>query len=102
MAWSIEASGMRRTPCTAWVGPSRSAVTSTISTRGVSAIQFSLDDGATWTSYDTDGAVIDKGVNWHFDYTPTRPGRYVLKARAVDKRGVASVLVSRFAFEVLP
>ena len=59
--------------------------------RGVSAIQFSLDD-----------AVIDKGVNWHFDYTPTRPGRYVLKARAVDKRGVASVLVSRFAFEVLP
>ena len=70
--------------------------------QGVSAIQFSLDDGATWTSYDTDGAVIDKGVNWHFDYTPTRPGRYVLKARAVDKRGVASVLVSRFAFEVLP
>ena len=70
--------------------------------QGVSAIQFSLDDGATWTSYDTDGAVIDKGVNWHFDYTPTRPGRYVLKARAVDGAGNASALVASYAFEVQP
>lgn len=30
--------------------------------RNVSAMQFSLDGGATWTTYQTAGAVIDKGV----------------------------------------
>lgn len=69
---------------------------------GVSAVQFSLDDGVTWTSYKTAGAVADKGVNWHFVYTPECPGRYLLKARAVDESGCASMLVSGFAFEVLP
>ena len=52
--------------------------------RNVSAMQFSLDGGATWTTYQTAGAVIDKGVNWHFVYRPERPGRYLLKVRAVD------------------
>lgn len=70
--------------------------------QGIAAIQFSLDDGATWTTYETEGTVTDKGVNWRFNYTPTRPGRYLLKARALDKQGSASALVSRFAFEVLP
>ena len=69
---------------------------------GVSAIQFSLDDGATWTSYETAGAVAERGVNWRFAYTPERPGRYLLKARALDEQGRASSLVSGFAFEVLP
>lgn len=70
--------------------------------QGIAAIQFSLDDGATWTTYETEGTVTDKGVNWRFDYTPASPGRYLLKARALDKQGGASALVSRFAFEVLP
>lgn len=69
---------------------------------GVSAVQFSLDNGLTWTSYKTAGAVAEKGVNWRFVYTPERPGRYLLKARAVDEEGCASLLVSGFAFEVLP
>ena len=69
---------------------------------GVSAIQFSLDNGLTWTSYETADAVAEKGVNWRFAYTPTQPGRYLLKVRAIDKLGRASALISGYAFEVLP
>ena len=69
---------------------------------GVAALEFSLDDGATWTAYQTVGAVAELGVNWRFAYTPDRPGRYLLKARARDAQGRASALVSGFAFEVLP
>ena len=68
----------------------------------IAAMQFSLDDGATWTTYQTQGVTADKGVNWHFSYTPTRPGRYLLKARAVDGAGNASALVASYAFEVQP
>lgn len=66
----------------------------------VSAVQFSLDDGATWTTYFTEGAVIDVGVNWRFSYNPSRPGRYLLKVRAVDGDGAASKIVAEYAFEV--
>lgn len=69
---------------------------------GVSALEFSLDDGETWTAYATTGAVAERGVNWRFVYTPERPGCYLLKARARDAQGRSSSLVSGFAFEVLP
>lgn len=68
--------------------------------RNVSAMQFSLDGGATWTTYPTSGAVIDKGVNWRFVYRPERSGRYLLKVRAVDGAGAASDIVAEYAFEV--
>lgn len=68
--------------------------------RNVSAMQFSLDGGTTWTTYPTTGVVIDKGVNWHFSYRPTEPGRYLLKVRAVDGDGVPSAIVTEYAFEV--
>lgn len=66
----------------------------------VSAMQFSLDGGSTWSTYPTTGVVIDKGVNWHFTYRPERPGRYLLKVRAVDGKGAASSIVAEYAFEV--
>ena len=68
----------------------------------VAAMQFSLDDGATWTTYETRVVMADKGVNWHFTYTPPHPGRYLLKARAIDGEGNASALVASYAFEVRP
>ncbi len=67
----------------------------------VAGVQFSLDDGASWTTYPTEGVREDRGVRWMFAYTPQVPGRYLLKARAVDGRGVPASVVSGFAFEVL-
>lgn len=68
----------------------------------IAAIQFSLDDGVTWTTYEVVNATAERGVNWQFSYTPERAGCYLLKARAVDGTGATSPLVSGFAFEVLP
>lgn len=68
---------------------------------GISAVQFSLDDGVSWTSYPTEGAVPDKGMNWTFSYKPTAPGRYLMRARAVDGEGRPSEVVTRFAFTVV-
>lgn len=68
---------------------------------GISAVEFSLDDGVHWTAYPTTGAVADKGVNWRFDYTPSGVGYHVLKARAVDGAGVPSTVATRFAFRAL-
>lgn len=66
----------------------------------VSAVQFSLDGGVTWTTYPTTGAVVEKGVNWHFVYRPEIAGFYVMKVRAVDGGGRASNIVAEYAFEV--
>ena len=67
----------------------------------VAGVQFSLDDGVSWTTYPTEGVRSDRGVRWTFAYTPQVPGRYLLKARAVDGRGVPASVVSGFAFEAL-
>lgn len=69
---------------------------------GVAAVQFSLDDGVSWTDYDTSDAVVEAGLNWRFVYTPEASGRYLLKVRAKSRSGEVSPLVSGFAFEVLP
>lgn len=68
----------------------------------VAGVQFSLDDGVSWTTYPTEGVREDRGVRWTFAYTPQVPGRYLLKARAVDAAGTPASVVSGFAFEVLP
>ena len=68
----------------------------------VAGVQFSLDDGASWTTYPTVGVREDRGVRWTFAYTPQVAGRYLLKARAVDAAGTPSSVMSGFAFEVLP
>lgn len=66
----------------------------------VSAIQFSLDGGATWTEYSTIGAVKERGLTWRFVYCPQSCGLYLLKVRAVDGKGIASDIVAEYAFEV--
>jgi protein-tyrosine phosphatase len=69
--------------------------------RPVAAVQFSLDGGATWTSYPARGAADDRGLSWSFTYIPQTAGRYVLRARGADAAGTPSAVVSSFAFEVL-
>ena len=56
----------------------------------ISAIQFSLDEGAHWTEYATDNTTDYQNLTWAFDFTPPRPGFYKMHIRAVNDRGEAS------------
>lgn len=70
--------------------------------RAICAMEFSLDDGVSWTAYPTQAVDKSRGVNWRFVYTPQAAGRYLLRARPVTEDGGPSSLVAGFAFEVLP
>lgn len=56
----------------------------------VTAVEFSMDGGQTWTSYATEGATDDRWVNWKFTYKPEEAGAYVLRVRAVDVAGLVT------------
>lgn len=56
-------------------------------TNAITAVEFSLDGGETWTSYPTEGTTNDKWVWWSFTYTPEQVGAYVITVRAVDDQG---------------
>lgn len=66
----------------------------------ITAIEFSMDDGVTWTSFDTKAASTDKWVYWYFSYVPENAGTYQLTARARTSEGRVSELVSAFVFNV--
>lgn len=65
---------------------------------GIAAVQFSLDDGAHWTNYETTQATKDSGISWKFSFTPPKPGVYVLKVRALSNDGISARLVSSILF----
>ena len=56
------------------------------------SVQFSLDNGANWTTYDVSDSTDDLWVHWTFSYTPERPGFYRLLVRSVNEPGAASPL----------
>ncbi|WP_283169675.1 molybdopterin-binding protein [Curtanaerobium respiraculi] len=56
----------------------------------ISAIQFSLDEGANWTTYLTEGTNDYQNVTWTFAFTPKQLGHYVLRVRSVNDRGECS------------
>lgn len=66
----------------------------------VTSVEFSLDGGETWTSYDTSSSNTEDWVYWHFDYVPEAPGTYKLDVRAVTEDGTVSPLASSVVFEV--
>ncbi|WP_139653707.1 PKD domain-containing protein [Raoultibacter phocaeensis] len=68
--------------------------------KAIAAIEFSLDEGATWTRHDTPDATSDKLLTWSFVYTPTQPGLYRLRVRAVNEDGTRSPLADVVEFEV--
>lgn len=68
---------------------------------GITGVQFSLDGGLTWTTYETPGTRDDRGVRWSFAYRPQHVGRYLLRARALGEGGRPSSVTSSFAFEVI-
>ena len=56
----------------------------------ITAVEFSLDNGAHWTTYGTDGTNDYQSVQWRFVFTPEAPGFYVLKVRSVNDEGKTS------------
>ena len=66
----------------------------------ISAVEFSLDGGATWTSYKTANASSRLWVYWNFDYVTEAPGTYRLDVRARAADGTVSPLASSVVFTV--
>ena len=56
------------------------------------AVQFSLDNGEHWTSYDVSESASELWVHWAFAYTPEKPGFYRLLVRSVNSDGDESPL----------
>lgn len=66
----------------------------------ITAIEFSMDGGKTWTSYATEGATDDRWVNWKFTYTPEEEGAYVLHLRSRNINGLVTPEPQEFMFNV--
>lgn len=67
----------------------------------ITAIEFSFDDGKTWTSCETSGATADKWVNWQFTTSFDEPGDYGVTVRAKTADGVVSPIEATLYFEVI-
>ncbi len=63
--------------------------------RRVLAVQFSLDEGRNWTTYETPGTTSERNLYWTFDYVPDQPGTYRMLIRSVNEDGVASPTPAR-------
>lgn len=59
----------------------------------VTTVEFSMDDGATWTKFDTSDSDKYRWVYWHFTWTaPEKTGAYVLQVRATTDNGRVSYM----------
>lgn len=68
--------------------------------KAISAVEFSLDNGETWTKNETPGTTGDKWVYWHFAFVPAEAGNYKMDVRAVAEDGTVSPLASSVVFTV--
>ncbi|MEF9875706.1 MAG: molybdopterin-dependent oxidoreductase [Gordonibacter sp.] len=66
----------------------------------IAAIEFSFDDGRTWTSCTTEGATADKWVNWQFTTAFDQIGDYQMTVRAKTADGLVSPLAATLEFHV--
>ncbi|MEF9879609.1 MAG: molybdopterin-dependent oxidoreductase [Clostridia bacterium] len=66
----------------------------------IAAVEFSLDGGNTWTSFDTSASNTESWVYWHFDYVTEKAGNFKLDVRAVTEDGVVSPLASSVVLNV--
>lgn len=65
------------------------------------AVEFSLDDGTTWTRHETTGADAVRWVWWTFEWTPQEEGMFSMKVRAVNEDGKASPIPAVHNFQVM-
>ena len=56
----------------------------------IRAMEFSMDGGETWKTFETAEAEVGVWVYWFYTFTPKEPGAYVLKVRAVTESGLVS------------
>ncbi len=56
----------------------------------VTTIEFSMDNGKTWTTFDLGQTDPRQWVYWHFTWTPESDGSYVLMARGITETGLVS------------
>lgn len=66
----------------------------------ITAVEFSMDGGETWTSFPTEHTTARLWVYWHFDYQTETAGTYKLDVRAVAADGSVSPLASSLVFTV--
>ena len=66
----------------------------------IAAVEFSMDNGKTWTTCQTANAAADRWVAWNFAYTAENAGNYKLDVRAVAADGTVSPLASSVTFTV--
>lgn len=69
--------------------------------KSISAVQFSLDGGATWSTCETPGTSAERNLYWRFEYVPERAGSYELLVRSVNEDGAASGHPARVAFRIV-
>lgn len=56
----------------------------------IQGVQFSLDEGCSWTTYGVQGANDYQPVDWSFSFTPPRQGLYQFLIRSVNELGATS------------
>jgi len=56
----------------------------------IAAIEVSLDNGVTWTSYPVTDTTESLWVIWNYTIEPTDVGAYVIQVRAVTEQGLVS------------
>ena len=58
--------------------------------QAVVAVEFSMDNGVTWTRYETPGTTSNNWVTWDFTFVPEARGAYVFSVRAVTETGMVT------------
>lgn len=68
--------------------------------QAIAAVEFSMDNGETWTSCATDDVTSKMWVYWYFGFTAEQPGTFKLDVRARTADGRVSPLASSVIFTV--
>lgn len=68
--------------------------------KAITAVEFSMDNGKTWTTCETKGATADRWVYWYFGYDCDTVSSYKLDVRAVAEDGTVSPMAASVVFTV--
>lgn len=66
----------------------------------IAAIEFSLDNGQTWQTFETPNTTAKRWVHWEFDWTPPEQGAYILQVRSVGVDGSVTAEPLKFLINV--